>query len=164
MGDQRGQRDNGDPSCDYWRDQSPPHPHHGLVQSQTPKGMEVVVPSDSNKFSVGLPTPDKSSLGKDDRSLVEVPLRHPRPERSEEIGLKHHSSSINDFDIVRSDTEGEFVHEENVGKPSHYNGIHGQLACYKAIASLPTHHGVQYSLDSCWENDGCTGTLHDIDA
>ena len=107
--------------------------------------MEVVVPSDSNKFSVGLPTPDKSSLGKDDRSLVEVPLRHLRPERSEEIGLKHHSSSINDFDIVRSDTGGELVLEENVGKPSHYNGIHGQPACYKATASLPTHHGVQYS-------------------
>ena len=111
--------------------------------------MEAVVPSDSNKFSVGLPTPDKSNLGKDDQSLVEVPLRHLGLGRSKEIGLEHHSLSINDFYIVRSDTGGELVHEENVGKPSHYNGIHGQLACYKATVSLPTHHGVQYSLDSC---------------
>ena len=98
--------------------------------------------------SVGLPTPDKSSLGKDDQSLVEVPFRHLGPGRSEEIGLEHHSLSINDFYIVRSDTEGELVREENVGKPSHCNGIHGQPTCYKATASLPTHHGVQYSLDS----------------
>ena len=82
---------------------------------------------------VRLPTPNKSSLGKDDRSLVEVPLKHLGPGRSEEIGLEHHSSSINDFDIVRSDTGGELVHEENVGKPSHCNGIHGQPACYKLL-------------------------------
>ena len=164
MCDQCGWLDYGDPTSDYQRDQSTPHPHHRMVLPQTPKGMEITVPSDSNKCSTRLPPFDRPSMGEDDWPLVEVPFKHPRPERSEKIGLGHHSSSINDFGTMRSDTRREPVHEENVGKPSHCNNIHGQLTCNKDSASFPTHHGVLYSLDSCWEIDGCFGTLRDIDA
>ena len=142
MGDQCGRLDYGDPTSDYRRDHSTPYPHHGMVQPQTLKGMEITVPSNSNECSVGLPLSDRPSMAKGDRPLVEVPLKHLGPGRSEKIGLGHHSSSINDFGTVRSDIRGEPVHKENVGKPSHCNNIHRQLTCNKAYASFPTHHGV----------------------
>ena len=164
MGDQCRRSDSGDTESDHRGDHSSPHPYHGLVQSQASKGMEVGIFANSEKLNDGLSPLNKPGLGKNDRPMVEVPFGHTETRKSENIGLESHPSNIGDTSVVRNDNGGEFDCEKNVGESSHFNGIHGQSVCYKAPASLPTHYGVQHSLNSHRKNDGCAGALCDSDA
>lgn len=96
--------------------------------------------------------------------MVEVSIRHTEARGGKNICLESYSSNIGEPSAVRDDTIGEFDREEDDGVPIHSNGFHGKPTCHKASASLPTHHGVQHSLNSHGENDGCVGALCDIDA
>lgn len=96
--------------------------------------------------------------------MVAVPVRHFGSRRGEKGGLESHSSNLDNTSVMRKDTGREFVCEKNAGEPSHCYDIYVKMACHKAPASLPTHHGIQLPLDSHGENDGSAGALCDIDA
>lgn len=76
--------------------------------------------------------------------MVEVSIRHTEAGGGKNICLESYSSNIGEPSAVRDDTIGEFDREEDDG--------------------VPTHHGVQHSLNSHGENDGCVGALCDTDA
>ena len=66
MGDQCRRSDSGDTECYHRGDQSSPHSHHGLVQSQALKGMEVGISANSDKLNDGLSPLKRPGLGKND--------------------------------------------------------------------------------------------------
>lgn len=164
MGDQCGRRDSGDSASDHRGNKSTPHSHHGVVRSKAPTGMEDGVSIDVDKFNAGLSPSNRPSLGKNGKPVVEVSVKHAGAGGKKNLGLESHSLNINEPSVMRDDTAGEFDHEEDDGEPSHSNGFYGKSACNKVTASLPAYHGVQHSLNSHGENDGCARALCDIDA
>lgn len=100
MGDQRGWADCGDSEGDYRGNPSSPNTPHGLVQCQTSNNMEAYIPSNVDECSPGLPATDRSGLGTDGRTVVEIPFRRTRVGRYEQAGLKFHSLDIINSDFV----------------------------------------------------------------
>lgn len=163
MGDQCGQADCEDFEGDYRRIPSLSHSSHGLVQRQTSESMEATIPSNADECNPGVSSSDRFGMGTDGRAVVEVPLRHTRIGRSEQTGMEHHSSDINDSDSVRNNSEGKLVCEKDVRKSCHCNNFHGQPTRNKVVASVSTHHGVQHPFNCYRENDGHVGALCDTD-
>ena len=107
MGDQCGQIDCGNPEGDNRRNSCSPHSPHGLVQCQTSESLEAFIPSYIDECSIGVSSSARFGLGNDGRAVVEVPLRHTRSGRSEQVGLEQHPSDFSNANSVRSSIRGK---------------------------------------------------------
>nr|POF19599.1 hypothetical protein CFP56_65259 [Quercus suber] len=117
-----------------------------------------------DKLNARFSPSNRADLGKNDIPMVKVYVRHTEVERRKNLSLESYSSNISKPSVIRDDTAGEFDREKNDGEPNHCNGFHGKSVYHKATASIPAYHGVQHSLNSHRENDGCARALCDIDA